>query len=374
MNSHENNIKYDALLIDTSIFDKNALRLESGLLGKLKQFKNSPVDILLPDVIKNEVQSHLEKHIKTSRNALEKSINDAGHHLFFDGSTLNEAKKLLIDSDEIKTLASLRINNFIKDTGALEIECSDYISISDVLKQYFSNKAPFAETGKKKNEFPDAITLLAVDEWSDIENKTVLAIARDKDWESYCSASDHIDYNEDFAAGLASFNDETAPFALVENLTKHLDNNTAQAFIKMVESGLTIALDGFTPDQDAESQFYWEPDGSHGWFKSFIFIDDKFRIIETSQDWIVLEALAEITVGAEGDFSLSVHDSIDKDYVNMGSISVTAEETFESAILITISGELSKKIEDLEVEEVEIVSIINMIHFGTLDLDYGEYE
>lgn len=87
-----------------------------------------------------------------------------------------------------------------------------------------------------------------------------------------------------------------------------------------------------------------------------------------------MEARAEITVGAEGEFSLSVHDSIDKDYVGLGSTSVTTKETFESAILITISGEFKEDIGALEVEEVEVVDPIRTIHFGTLELDYGEYE
>lgn len=44
-------LEYDAILVDTSIFDGSGLRLESGLLGKLKQFAESPVKLLMPDVI-----------------------------------------------------------------------------------------------------------------------------------------------------------------------------------------------------------------------------------------------------------------------------------------------------------------------------------
>ena len=39
--------EYDAILVDTSIFDGNGLRLESGLLGKLKQFSESSVNFLI---------------------------------------------------------------------------------------------------------------------------------------------------------------------------------------------------------------------------------------------------------------------------------------------------------------------------------------
>ena len=374
MSKQAPDIQYDVILIDTSIFDGNGLRLETGLLGKLKQFKKSQIDLLFPDVIKNEVQSHLEKKIKISRSALEKSINDAGDHLFFDGSSLNDAKKLLIDSDEIESLANSRIDNFVRDTGALEIDCNDYVSVGEVLRQYFANEPPFSETGKKKNEFPDAIVLLAADEWAEREGKAILAIAKDKDWKSYCDNSSNIDYEEDFSAGLAKFNEATAPFALIENLTKFLQGNQAQSFITKVENGLTYTLDGFTPDQDAESQFYWEPEGSNGWFESFSFIDENFRVIGSDQELIVLEVWAEITVGAEGEFSLSVQDSIDKDYVGLGEVSVTVEDTFESEILITISGDLHGDIDDLEVEEVEVVNPIKSMHFGSLELDYGGFE
>jgi hypothetical protein len=374
MSVHDPDKNYDVILIDTSIFDGNGLRLEAGLLGKLRQFKKTNIDILLPDVIKNEIQSHLEKKIKVSRSSLEKSINDAGDHLFFDGSALNEAKKLLIDSNEIEQLAHSRLESFVNDTGALEIECNDYVSVGEILGQYFSNKPPFSETGKKKNEFPDAIILLAAEEWAKREEKSILAIAKDKDWKSYCENSLNIDYEEDFTAGLASFNAETAPFAFVENLTKQLEDDLAQSFITQVENGLESALDGFTPDQDAESQFYWEPNGSHGWFESFSFIDDTFRIIESDQEYLVLEAKTEITVGAEGEFSLSVHDSIDKDYVGLGSTSASTEATFESAILITICGDLTEGIDAIEIEQVEVVTPIRTIHFGTLELDYGEYD
>lgn len=101
--------KYGAILVDTSIFDGHALKLEKGLLGKLAQFKKSPIEYLLPDVIKSEVKSHLESKIKVSRSALEKALNDAGDHLFFEGSELNDAKKILIDSKEIEGLAECRV-------------------------------------------------------------------------------------------------------------------------------------------------------------------------------------------------------------------------------------------------------------------------
>jgi hypothetical protein len=362
--------EYDAILVDTSTFVGNALRLETGLLSKLKQFAESPIDFVVPDVIKNEILSHLDKKIKVSRNALEKAINDASDHVFFDGSVLNDAKRLIVDSDEIEGLASSRLDAFLVSTDALQIECDDFISVSDLLHKYFANEAPFSETGKKKNEFPDAIILMAVEEWAEREGKSVLAVAKDNDWERYCATSNNLDHIEDFSKGLSFFNTATAPYALLENLKSALENSQADKFLALVENGLESALSGFTPDQEADSAFYWEPEGSNVWFKSFIFTGNDFFVIDTDEDWVVIESWAEITFEAQGEFSLADYDSIDRDYINLGSVTAFAETEFKSQILITIVGDLNGDVNELEIVDIEIVDPIGTIDFGTLELDY----
>jgi len=376
MSDTEEIIEYDAILVDTSIFDRNALKLESGLLSKLNQFKKSHIKFIFPDVIKSEVQNHLEKKIKVSRNALEKSINDAGDHLFFDGSALNNAKKLLIDSEEVENLAISRLSSFIENTGALIIESSKYVSVEKLLEQYFSNKAPFAETGKKKNEFPDAIILLAVEKWAEENNFSVLAIADDKDWKNYCDSSDNINYQNDFAEGLATFNKTNIPYTFIPNLESAMQNNQLNKFIHSIEIQLESVLEGLTPYQEADSSFLVEGDGIYISFKKLLLPDNKFRMVEVDIDegWIVLEVLASITIEAEGDFSFSIRDSIDKDYVSLGSNSVTVEVEFKSEILITIVGDLEGDINELDIESVEVIDPIETIYFGTIDPDYGEYD
>ncbi|WP_429151812.1 PIN domain-containing protein [Aeromonas hydrophila] len=367
-------IKYGAILVDTSIFDGNGLKLEKGLLGKLAQFKKSPIEYILPDVVKNEVQRHLETRISTSRAALEKALNEAGDHLFFDGSELNDARRMLIDSREINGLAENRVNKFIESTGALVLETGSYVSVSDLLFKYFSNEPPFAETGKKKNEFPDAIVLMAVEAWSVQNDKHVLAIAKDIDWQNFCENSNRIDYQDDFSRGLEIFNQTNAPYTLLANLEAALDSGFAAKFLANISSCLESLLDGITPDQDADSTFYWEAEGCHGWFHDFILLEHEFRIVDKDEDWVVLEALAAISVEAEGEFSLSMYDSIDRDHVSMGGVTVQVVREFESEILITISGDLNGPIDELSIDEVEIVSPINTIDFGYIEPEYDDYE
>jgi len=233
---------------------------------------------------------------------------------------------------------------------------------------------PFAETGKKKNEFPDAIVLMAVEAWAKSNETTVLAIAKDNDWAKYCENSTYVDYKEDLSLGLEQFNKTNAPYTLLANLETALISGGAQNFLDGIASGLDVIFDGFTPDADADSRFYWEPEGCHGWFKKFELVNHDFRIIDQDDNWVVLEALANITVEAEGEFTLSIYDSIDRDYIKMAGISASVEEEFESAILITISGDLNSSIDALNIDDIEVIDPIDTIHFGTLEPDYEVYE
>lgn len=364
--------EYGALVVDTSIFIANGLRLEKGLLSRLQQFRRSPIDLILPDVVRSEVEVHLEKEMRKARLNLEKAINDASDHLFFDDVKPKEARELLIDQSELGELVKDRMRSFVDNTGATQISCSELTNISAVMERYFANRAPFAESGKKKNEFPDAIILLSLEEWSRQNNKKVLAVARDNDWKEFCDESGFIDYQEDFASGLAVFNATNTAYNFLHQLESSVQSGNAQGFLDTVRERLSVTLSDLTPDQEADSHLYWEPDGCHAWFKDFELISDEFDIIEADEDWVVIRGEALISVEAEGDFSLSLYDSIDREHVYMGGITVNVEDEFESDILITITGDLSGSFDNVQIDDVEVTDVIGSIDFGTLEPNYQD--
>ena len=362
--------KFSTILLDTSIYEQYGLRLEKGLLGKLSQFSRIDAKFILPDVIYNEVKKHLEKKIKASRGALEKALDEAGDHLFFDGSELNDAKSMLIDGKEIEDLGKNRLDKFIDVTGATVLKTGEYVSVSDLLECYFDSTPPFADSGKKKNEFPDAIILMAVEAWAEENDENVIAVSKDEDWRKFCEDKDSIHFVDDLSLALVSFNKETAPYQLIENLEYALNEGKAGKFLQDIAGHLDTIFSGFTPDQEADSNFFWEAEGSCGGFNDFDFLDYKFTVIDKNDDWVVLEAYAEINLHAEGEFTLSMYDSIDKDHIFMGSITKEAEADYETKLLITVSGDLSGSIDDLIVEDVEVVDIPTSMDFGELELDY----
>lgn len=54
--------QFRAITLDTSIFDAKGLRLESGLLKQLEQFRYSSTRLILSEVVREEILSHLIKN------------------------------------------------------------------------------------------------------------------------------------------------------------------------------------------------------------------------------------------------------------------------------------------------------------------------
>lgn len=362
-------IDYDAIIIDTSIFDGNGLNLEGGLIGKLRQFKRSPTDLIIPDVIEQEVLSHLNKKVQEKIQTLNKAIGEAKSHIFEGSEDLLEAAQKLEIKFDASQIAESRLENFIDNTNAKKIKCGDYTDVSTLINQYFTSSPPFSE--KKKSEFPDAIILNAIKKWSEEEEKYVLVVSQDNDWKVYCDQSTvtSIEYCGNLSDALALFNN--SPFLILEQIEKLIQQEDLD-LIKNIESALEFALNGFSPTQDADSFFYWEPDGCDGTFSSFSFTSYQCRVIDHSDNYIVLEAEVEIIANVVGEFSLYGYDTCDGDHVYVGSVESEKEQEFETQILITLTGEITEEAEfaDLEIENVEIVKLPERVNFGTLEIDF----
>lgn len=368
---------YTAITLDTSIFDGNGLRLEKGLLGRLKQFNGSPTKFVLTDIVVNEIKKHLHDRIINSRAALQKSLEDASEHLFFDGSLLTEAKQKLIDGPEINELALSRLNAFLVATGAFVIDSAEYVEVAELRDNYFNNKPPFAISGKKKNEFPDAIALLALEHWAEENDELVFAVAKDGDWENFCDESNFIDYNENLADALDYFNTKDTPVIVLAKLEAALGFINTSNLGLQLRNELARFFNGYYVDQEADSAFNWEPDGIDVTFADFSIADVNLKLIEKTDSSIVVEALVTVELNAEGNFSLYQYDSIDHDQVYMGSVTKNVTEEFGCRVLITFSGDFDEAREDIDsifIENVEVIDKLNSIHFGYLELDYNDYE
>src|SRR4051794_19762674 len=67
-------MKFDAITLDTNIFDENSLRLDEGMLSQLKQFKDSLTEFVLSDIITGELQRHMTTDARQAKDALTNAL------------------------------------------------------------------------------------------------------------------------------------------------------------------------------------------------------------------------------------------------------------------------------------------------------------
>ena len=366
---------YGAITIDTSIFDQKGLNLESGLLKTLDQFNGKPYPLILSEIVVREIHTHLVKKSSEARGQVQKALHASKVHLTLDDEKIEDALKLLIPDKDDKEVSRSRLETFIKNTGAEIVPASGHVELGDLIKKYFKSHAPFSESGKKKNEFPDAIALMSLESWAEEKDTKILAVSNDSDWEAFAEESDRIDIFKDLAAAIAVFQPHNAAIDFCEKLAGSLPNGEPEELYSVIEKFISDSVSEMDVFPDASSTFFWEPDIVEVVFESFDFVVNEdgqalMQPIQAQDESIVIEAKIMVSATASSSFSLSVHDSIDTDYVSIGSASASTEVEFESAILFTIEGDFVQEPNEVEITEFELLSYPGTIDFGEIEPDW----
>ena len=366
---------YGAISLDTSIFDQKGLKLESGILKTLEQFNGKPSHLVLSEIVVREVHAHLRKKATESRFQVGKAIRESITSLSVSKENSEIASKALMPEGDDDEVAKNRITLFIENTGTEVVPATGRVELNEIIKKYFNYEPPFAETGKKKSEFPDAIALMSLESWAK-ENKTkILVVAKDGDWEKFAEQSKHIDVIEDLAEAIAKFQPQSSAIDFCSLISKRLPNSEPEELYGVINQYLADYVGDMDVYPEASSQFNYEPDYVEVVLSDFEFITDKnghalLQPVQGQDETLIIEAKVYITAEASTSFSLSVRDSIDKDYVSIGSASATTEIEFESEILLTFEGNFDGDIENIDLTDFELLSYPTDVDFGDIEPDW----
>jgi hypothetical protein len=369
---------YDAFTIDTNKAIQGGLNLEGGLLAQLTQFKEGQIDLILSEIVVREIHKHLLDQVRKARDSMSNAAAKVRSAQLVEGDAAAQLKGIVDAMPDPKKVTGARLTRYIEATGA-EIIPVGLAPMDAVVGSYFSASPPFEASGSKKAEFPDAIALLSVEEWAKQKGKKVLAVSEDGGWRAFGEKSEHIDVEPDFAKALEIVQEhaDAAEKAVAEWLAA-LEEGKLEDALGAVEEGLRRSL--------SEWQFYGEGSGAYHLELDSVELsldaytlakfDDAYdiTIVRIGSSQIVARVGATFTATARAEFSLAVWDSVDKEYVGMGSQSAERELEFEGAFLLTLAGELADGIEALEVEDIEVVDAIGAVDFGEVEMDHYDDE
>jgi hypothetical protein len=367
-----------AITLDTSTFDAQGLRLESGLLKQLEQFRDSPTKLIISEVVKEEVLSHLIERTRDAKRDIEKSLRQAKDYWHVEEYEVEDIKITIFDGREAEEIATSRFNWFIAVTSLEIIKAEDYLIVSDLIQKYFRSEPPFSEKGKKKNEFPDAIALISLEEWANQNKTKIIVVTSDNDWKKFCEASERLCVHKDLAGVLELFQLQDAndicrylsdkyKLGGLRNVEKTISNFLEYKIYEFDICPQASTLSGLEEITDVEVKITdIEVNGFE--FKLLKKPNIIFRPVNFDDDSLTVESRLRVDIRVECNFSFSICDSVSKDNLQIGETTVSTQTNLDVKILITFVGDLNRVGAEIEVDEVdvEIPTPID-IDFGLID-------
>ena len=368
-------LKYGAITIDTSIFDRYALNFDRQPLKSLEQFASKPAGLILSEIVIREVRSHLKKKIEESKSTLDKSLRDSTH-LDLPETTVSLLRRSLevlnCDDQAIGVL-----QEFAANTGADTIIAEHYVKTGELIQLYFDAQPPFSESGQKKSEFPDAICLMSLEAYAKEKGFKILAVSSDKDWTRFAEKSEWIDVETELATALSAFQPQKNAYDFCADLIGNWQEPKFHGFIAELREHLDQRVAQLQTDVNADSHLSWDLSNIEIVLEDFYLIEtgdesNDVRPIQIHDGALTFAVRAALSCRAVGDFSLSVYDSFDKDYTYLGGCTEATLFEFETEIFVTVSGDLAGNPSNLDIENVDMEKEQVWVDFGELDPDWHD--
>lgn len=355
--------KYNAIVIDTSIYSKYSYKLESGYFPRLSQFKNFEVNVLIPDVIKDELLSHMSDRVKADHDALSNLIGKMKQNASVDSKKILTLEHLHSSLDSFEEVANERFLSFSRNVGLQVVSCDEYANLSEIMKLYFSKLPPF-KNGKKKSEFPDAIALNSIENWAKLNKKKVLAISTDNDWKDYSNETNWIDCCVDLGDAFHSLLNESLPKTL-EFLFDNLNEGKAETFISSVKRLAKTEVSSMHPRTRERSKYKYRLFETRCHLNEISFVDNNIEVLSSSDNETVfaMSALLEISTFTDIEF---INDPEYKTFYGIEYVEYQADTMLESTVLITISDYVEGVLDTVDVVKVEVLESLELVSLGSI--------
>ncbi|MFL1802814.1 PIN domain-containing protein [Plesiomonas shigelloides] len=345
------------LFIDTQYFVKNNFDFSSTAFITLKSLcENEELKYFITSVVQQEVESRIALSIKNALNSLQSFKKKAQILSTIDNALLAPLFSEF-NEDELAEKVTDAFNKYNTDCKCEYIKATA-INPEMLLDLYFSKKPPFGE-GKKKAEFPDAISLLSLESHLGINEKAYV-ISEDNDLKTYCDANHRLIFIDSLEKLLDIYNQHSN--ARTNKIKQYITNNKEE--IKTIISEYINSCDIYNNSTWEDSEV-----------DSFIIdnIDDfDVNVIEVNNEscQLTFDAQINITVEVTGpNFENGFYDKEDGHIYTFSSI--TRIETIPLELMCEL--ELNYEFEDGELLNTDfgMLKIQNMKN--GIEISVNEY-
>src|SRR6266496_3526655 len=186
--------KRSRVFLDTEVFVGECFNFDSTKLSEIRRLASTGnIQVLTTKVTIKETKRRIDKMLRAARNALKDK------KLRF---TLSILQQTSVDCSVLRTLdvdvlsreLEEKFDKFLVDCKAEIVDASD-ISAEVILDSYFAEQPPFGAQ-QKKDQFPDAVAIAALDRWQAKNKGQLFVVSNDPDLSSaFNNRSDFLALN-----------------------------------------------------------------------------------------------------------------------------------------------------------------------------------
>lgn len=356
-----------AIAIDTCIFEGKQFQFEYGILNSLSQFRNSEIRILIPEIILNEIQGHMIEETSKIFSDMNKSIKQMQKISLINPENKEEISKNIFHDFTPETHSKKRLDEFLEKVNCLVLKTSNNFDLRSLVNLYFKKEPPFKY---KKNEFPDAIALLNLNEYA-VENRTdIIVISNDKDWISFCEKNERLHSIDDLTKALSLFHDSDKLKNFCHFFTNEIFEPQDNEFSNEIKDSIDEQLWKVDIFPVCDTGYRYDSEVIETSLISYKLTEKDtfgFYPIDYENGYITLQAIISLEVEIESAFSFTLYDEGE---IDMGGTRITDIFTIEVEIILKIESDLSEKIENMSICEITIDGTYTEIDYGSITPDW----
>ena len=352
-----------AFSLDTNVFHRYGYNLTTANLLAVGQLPARGVEFVVSEVVANEVLGHIvenEERVSADLRDALRRYSKARRHL---KSEVEQVAPLLDLDRDLRADADKRWAEFLQATKGSVLRAGDHVDASELAAMYFGVRAPFEPNEDKKAEFPDAMALLELEGHGEAKGAYVLAVSRDGGWASFAATAKRVIVVQELPAAIAMFH--TADRAIAERAVALLADD-ASAVRDDVDAALSRFVDDLYPEVEGSSFLEFSAEFSSAELTDILPVNPEgVAVIEAEAENVTLSFEIGVVVRVEADFSFYVHDSVDDDYMGMGTLSAHRDISLTVPVVMKVPRGVTEQdgAIDVRIERVR-----------PLTVDFGDIE
>ena len=286
-------------------------------------------DLALSEVVVGELKAHLHHHANQARIDLVAKVKGISSH-WHRAADISAVEDALGIGQEAEVFAEGFFAAFAEAAAPVIVGVEMVRANGLLLRRYLGAEPPFSNKEAKKREFPDAMALSSLEAWARDAKTMMLVISGDNGWKEFCDISDYLICMGELPSALNLFNENAG--VVVSRVLAKLAAGEAQALHEAIDATLESFLENIDLEVEADSSASYETDSVEPSVNSWRIYDPRTKPDVISADDGLL-VFAQVPIHADVNFgiffSFSHWDSVDREYMRLGSRTVNLPKEIE---------------------------------------------